>query len=253
MDRIDHRVAIVTGGTRGIGAAITATLARAGYHVAAGYSANQAAAEQFTGKLIADGLCLSAHQGNVGEPGDCTGHRGSALPARASGHPCQQRRHHRRQNGSPDDRQGLACRARRCQGTVAVGGESGILVCGLVRGLEPGFEYAAEEQQECGAVRVVRRGGSDRLCRDCDPLIQRVKVACPPVLHDERDPEARERRGPVRVISVPGEDGLPIAPDRVAEVGDVAGELVAEPVPFLDCPGASPGRDAGPMSGTKPQ
>src|SRR5580700_883624 len=29
MDRIDHRVAIVTGGTRGIGAAITTTLARA--------------------------------------------------------------------------------------------------------------------------------------------------------------------------------------------------------------------------------
>jgi acetoacetyl-CoA reductase len=70
MDRIDHRVAIVTGGTRGIGAAIATTLARAGYHVAAGYSANQAAAQQFTGKLIADGLCLSAHQGNVGEPGD---------------------------------------------------------------------------------------------------------------------------------------------------------------------------------------
>ena len=51
MDRIDHRVAIVTGGTRGIGAAITTTLARAGYHVAAGYSANQAAAQQFTGNL----------------------------------------------------------------------------------------------------------------------------------------------------------------------------------------------------------
>jgi NAD(P)-dependent dehydrogenase (short-subunit alcohol dehydrogenase family) len=29
MDRIDHRVAIVTGGTRGIGAAITTKLARA--------------------------------------------------------------------------------------------------------------------------------------------------------------------------------------------------------------------------------
>jgi NAD(P)-dependent dehydrogenase (short-subunit alcohol dehydrogenase family) len=49
MNRIDRRVAIVTGGTRGIGAAITTTLARAGYHVAAGYSADQAAAEQFAG------------------------------------------------------------------------------------------------------------------------------------------------------------------------------------------------------------
>ena len=71
MGRIDHRVAIVTGGARGIGAAITTTLARAGYHVAAGYSTNQTAAEQFTGKLIADGLSLSVHKGNVGEPGDC--------------------------------------------------------------------------------------------------------------------------------------------------------------------------------------
>ena len=71
MDCMDTRVAIVTGGARGIGAAITTTLARAGYHVAAGYSTNQTAAEQFTGKLIADGLSLSVHKGNVGEPGDC--------------------------------------------------------------------------------------------------------------------------------------------------------------------------------------
>jgi acetoacetyl-CoA reductase len=71
MDCMDTRVAIVTGGARGIGAAITTTLARAGYHVAAGYSTNQIAAEQFTGKLIADGLSLSVHKGNVGEPGDC--------------------------------------------------------------------------------------------------------------------------------------------------------------------------------------
>src|ERR1700736_441964 len=71
MDCMDTRVAIVTGGARGIGAAITTTLARAGYHVAAGYSTNQAAAEQFTGKLISDGLSLSVHKGNVGEPSDC--------------------------------------------------------------------------------------------------------------------------------------------------------------------------------------
>jgi acetoacetyl-CoA reductase len=71
MDCMDTRVAIVTGGARGIGAAITTTLARAGYHVAAGYSTNQTAAEQFTEKLIADGLSLSVHKGNVGEPGDC--------------------------------------------------------------------------------------------------------------------------------------------------------------------------------------
>ena len=43
---------MVTGGARGIGAAITATLARAGYHVAAGYGANQAAAEEFAGRIL---------------------------------------------------------------------------------------------------------------------------------------------------------------------------------------------------------
>jgi len=42
----EQRVAIVTGGARGIGAAITTALARSGVHVAAGYSANSKAAEE---------------------------------------------------------------------------------------------------------------------------------------------------------------------------------------------------------------
>jgi acetoacetyl-CoA reductase len=42
------RVAIVTGGTRGIGAAISIALRDAGYNVAANYAANEAAAQQFT-------------------------------------------------------------------------------------------------------------------------------------------------------------------------------------------------------------
>ena len=67
----EQRVAIVTGGARGIGAAITTTLARAGVHVAAGYSANAKAAEELAGKLSAEGASVSVHQGNVGEPGDC--------------------------------------------------------------------------------------------------------------------------------------------------------------------------------------
>jgi acetoacetyl-CoA reductase len=67
----DKRVAVVTGGARGIGAAISATLARSGYHVAVGYSANQLAAQEFADKLRAEGLSVSVHQGNVGEPADC--------------------------------------------------------------------------------------------------------------------------------------------------------------------------------------
>src|SRR5271155_1026717 len=44
------RVAIVTGGTRGIGAAISETLQKAGYKVAATYHGNEAAAQDFTHK-----------------------------------------------------------------------------------------------------------------------------------------------------------------------------------------------------------
>jgi acetoacetyl-CoA reductase len=66
-----QRVAIVTGGARGIGAAITTALARSGVHVAAGYSRNAQAAEELAGKLGAECASVSVHQGNVGEPADC--------------------------------------------------------------------------------------------------------------------------------------------------------------------------------------
>ena len=42
------KVALVTGGTRGIGAAISEALAKAGYRVAANYAGNEAAAAKFT-------------------------------------------------------------------------------------------------------------------------------------------------------------------------------------------------------------
>ena len=42
------RVAIVTGGTRGIGAAISVGLKEAGYKVAATYAGNDEAAQKFT-------------------------------------------------------------------------------------------------------------------------------------------------------------------------------------------------------------
>ena len=67
----DQKVAIVTGGARGIGAAITTALARSGVHVAAGYSSNSRAAEELAGKLTAEGASVSVHQGNVGIPEDC--------------------------------------------------------------------------------------------------------------------------------------------------------------------------------------
>lgn len=64
----DKRVALVTGGARGIGAAITEALARGGVHVAAGYSRNRAAAEGLAERLTAEGLSIAVHQGTSGSP-----------------------------------------------------------------------------------------------------------------------------------------------------------------------------------------
>src|SRR6185312_8550201 len=78
----DQRVAIVTGGARGIGAAITTALAGQGVHVAAGYSSNAKAAEDIAAKLSAEGRSVSIHQGNVGKPEDCARVVGDVLDER---------------------------------------------------------------------------------------------------------------------------------------------------------------------------
>ena len=50
------RVAIVTGGTRGIGAAVATALKDAGYTVAASYAGNDDAAKKFSDKTSASRL-----------------------------------------------------------------------------------------------------------------------------------------------------------------------------------------------------
>jgi acetoacetyl-CoA reductase/3-oxoacyl-[acyl-carrier protein] reductase len=69
--RLDGRVAFVTGGTRGIGAAICHSLAEQGADVAAGYSRDRETAEAFVGKLTQERLKGSIHQGNIGSAEDC--------------------------------------------------------------------------------------------------------------------------------------------------------------------------------------
>ncbi|WP_426613195.1 acetoacetyl-CoA reductase [Bradyrhizobium sp. McL0616] len=60
------RVALVTGGTRGIGAAVSQALRAAGYLVAATYAANTAAAEAFASRTG-----ISAHQWDISDFDAC--------------------------------------------------------------------------------------------------------------------------------------------------------------------------------------
>ncbi len=65
------RVALVTGGTRGIGAAICHRPAADGAAVAAGFSSNRGRAEELRQEIETAGGTLSLHQGNVGDPEEC--------------------------------------------------------------------------------------------------------------------------------------------------------------------------------------
>jgi NAD(P)-dependent dehydrogenase (short-subunit alcohol dehydrogenase family) len=59
------RTAIVTGGTRGLGAAITERLVREGAHVAAIYHANESAAAEIASKVADFAGSLSLHRGDI--------------------------------------------------------------------------------------------------------------------------------------------------------------------------------------------
>ena len=66
---LEGRVAIVTGGTRGIGAAVTEVLANDGAHVAAVYAGDHAAAAALRDRL--HGASVSVHALDIGDPQRC--------------------------------------------------------------------------------------------------------------------------------------------------------------------------------------
>lgn len=61
-------VALVTGGTRGIGRAISVTLAKAGYHIVANYHANTASAEATAAEIEAAGGSIETVAFDVADP-----------------------------------------------------------------------------------------------------------------------------------------------------------------------------------------
>jgi 3-oxoacyl-[acyl-carrier protein] reductase len=69
--RMHGRVVFVTGGTRGIGGAISRSFGAQGAIVAAGYGRDTEHANKFLGELHDDDVQASVHRGNIGSADDC--------------------------------------------------------------------------------------------------------------------------------------------------------------------------------------
>ncbi len=71
MEAPARRVAVVTGGSRGIGRAVCIRLAKAGYDIALNYAGNAAAAEETAGVCREAGAAVLTVQADVSDPAGC--------------------------------------------------------------------------------------------------------------------------------------------------------------------------------------
>ena len=93
------RLALVTGGTEGIGAAISEALLAAGYRVAANYASQHAVADAFSTRTG-----IPVYSWNVADLEACRqGVARVEAAARAGRDPGEQRRHHARRDAPQDD------------------------------------------------------------------------------------------------------------------------------------------------------
>lgn len=70
MNELTGKVAIVTGASKGIGAAVARAFAKAGAAVAVNYASNEAAADRVVGEIVKDGGQAVAIQGDVAKRAD---------------------------------------------------------------------------------------------------------------------------------------------------------------------------------------
>ncbi len=163
------RVALVTGGSRGIGAAISKALKAAGYNVAATYSGNDEAAAKFkaeTGIPVYKGTCRISMRaqrcrpgGKGSRPGGCAGqqcrhHQGRHVPQDDEG-PMVRRHQHQPQFAVQHDTavwEGM--RARKFGRVICISSVNG------QKGQMGQVNYSASKAGDIGFVKALAQEGA---------------------------------------------------------------------------------------------